>query len=55
VEDVRPISRTSPSTFWKIRYSSRSDTVTIMPGMRCPPITAGQRHVPHSGTPHRLM
>jgi hypothetical protein len=29
---VRPISRTSPSTCWKIRYSSRSDTAAIMPG-----------------------
>jgi hypothetical protein len=25
VEDARPISRTSPSVCWKIRYSSRSD------------------------------
>ena len=26
VEDVRPISRTKPSTCWKTKYSERSDT-----------------------------
>jgi hypothetical protein len=51
VEDVRPISRTSPSMCWKIRYSSRSDTAEIMPGYWRPSITAGQRPGQHSGTP----
>ena len=51
VGDVRPISKSSPSRCWKIRYNSRSDTVTIMPGLRWAPIAAGHRHVQHSGTP----
>jgi len=52
VEAVRPSSKTSPRTCWKIRYSSRSDTAAIMPGhRRRPPITAAQPHVPRSGTP----
>jgi hypothetical protein len=33
VEDVRPISGTSPSTWWKMKYSNRSDTATIMAGL----------------------
>jgi hypothetical protein len=28
--DVRPISRTSPITCWKMRYSNRRDTAAIM-------------------------
>ena len=52
VEDLRPSSRTSPSTCWKIRYSSRSDTAAIMPVRRRRPITAGQGRAPSSGTPH---
>ena len=32
-EDVRPISRISPSTCWKIRYDSRSDTLAIVPAV----------------------
>ena len=51
VEDVRRISRTSPSTCLKIRYSNRIDTVTIMLGLEGAPITAGQQRVPRSGTP----
>ncbi len=54
VQDVRPSSRTSPSTCPKIRYSSRSDTVAIMPDHWRPPITAAQRPVRRSGTPHAL-
>ena len=45
------MSRMRPSTCWKIRYSSRSDTSAIMPNQRRPRITAGQPHVPRSGTP----
>jgi hypothetical protein len=49
VLDVRAISRSSPSMCWKIRYKSRNDTAKIMPGRRGSSITAGQRHVHHSG------
>jgi hypothetical protein len=31
---------------------NRIHTAEIMPGLWCAPITAGQRHVQHSGTPH---
>jgi hypothetical protein len=51
VEDARPISKSSPSVCWKIRYSSRGDTAEIMPGNWRSSITAGQRHVQRSGTP----
>jgi len=51
VLDVRAISRSSPSMCWKIRCNSRNDTAKIMPGRRGSSITAGQRHVHHSGTP----
>ena len=51
VEDVRPISRSSPSTCWKIRYNSRNDTAEIMPGHWRSSITAGQRHVQHFWNP----
>ena len=40
---------------WKIRYTSRSDTADIMPGRWRPSITAGQRHVQHSGTPQVIF
>ena len=40
---------------WKIRYSNRSDTATIMPGLWRPPIASGQRHAPHSGTPQASL
>ena len=53
VLDVRAISRSSPSMCWKIRCNSRNDTAKIMPGRRGSSITAGQRHVHHSGTPYR--
>jgi hypothetical protein len=43
VEDVRLISRTSPSICRKIRYGRRSDTAAIMPNRRRLPITLGQR------------
>jgi transposase InsO family protein len=46
----RPSSRTNPSTWWKIKYNSRSDTATIMPEHRRPAITAAQRLVRRSGT-----
>jgi len=36
--DARNASRTSPSTFRKIRYSSRSDTAAIMPNPWATPI-----------------
>ena len=42
-EDVRPSSRTSPSTCRKIRYSNRNDTTVIVPERRSAPLTAGQR------------
>ena len=48
VEDVRPISRTSPSTCQKIRYSDRSDTAAIMPNRRLPLVSAP---APSSGIP----
>jgi hypothetical protein len=51
VEDVRPISRISPSTCWKSRYNTRSDTSAIMPGCLTSLITAGQGPCPTSGTP----
>jgi len=50
VVDVRPISRTNPSIWRKIRYSNRSDTAAIIPERLRAPITAGQRQVPRSGT-----
>ena len=53
VEDVRPSSRTSPSTCWKIKYSSRSDTAEIMPGRPRPSITAGQGPGLSIVEPHR--
>ena len=43
VEDVRPSSRTSPSTCGRSGRASRSDTAAIMPEHRRPPIIAGQR------------
>jgi hypothetical protein len=52
VEDVRPVSMSSPSTCWKTRYSSRSDMAAIMPNRWRPSITAGQQRAPRSGTPH---
>jgi hypothetical protein len=52
VEDGRPSSKTSLSTCRKSSYSSRSDTTTIMPDHRTPPITAAQQRVRRSGTPH---
>ena len=39
--DVRPISNSSPSTCWTMRYSNRSVTTTIMPDHHRPSITAG--------------
>ena len=47
VEDVRPSSRTSPSTCWKIRYNSRSDTAAIIPTSENPrsPLVSGVCHV----------
>jgi hypothetical protein len=59
VLEARPISRSSPSRCWKIRYDSRIDTAEIMPSRCRSSITAGQRQVQHSGTPQgsavRLM
>ena len=51
VVDVRPISRTKPSIWRKIRYRSRRDTAAIIPERLRAPITAGQRQVQGSGTP----
>jgi hypothetical protein len=51
VEDGRPSSKTSLSTCRKSRYSSRSDTTTIMPDRRRPPSTAAQQRARRSGTP----
>jgi hypothetical protein len=51
VADVRPSSRSSPSTCWKIRCNILNDTAEIMHGRCRSPITAGQRHVQHCGTP----
>ena len=50
VEDGRPSSKTSLSTCRKSRYSSRSDTATIMPDHRRPPVIAAQQHARRSGT-----
>ena len=50
-DDRRPIIRIRPSTCRKIRYSSRSDTMAIMPDRRGSPITAGQQGWPSFGTP----
>ena len=50
---VRPTSKPSLSTCGKSRYSSRSDTATIMPDHRRPPITAARQRARRSGTPHR--
>jgi hypothetical protein len=52
-EDVRPISRTSPSMCWKIRNSSRRVTVTIMPGHWKTPIIAGRQRY-RVLAPHRV-
>jgi hypothetical protein len=49
--DVRPSSTSSPSTCWKIKYNSRSDTAEIMPSRWRSSIVAGQRQVQHCGTP----
>jgi hypothetical protein len=54
VLDVRPISRSSPSRCWKIKYKSRNDTAEIMPGRCRSSITAGRRHVQRSGTPQAI-
>jgi hypothetical protein len=49
--DVRPISRTSPSTCQKIKYSNRGDTSEIMPSRWRSSIVAGQPQVQRYGTP----
>jgi hypothetical protein len=53
-EDVRPISRMSPSTCWKIRYKRRSDTSAIMHGALTSLVTAGQGTRRRHLEPHRL-
>ena len=49
VDVVRPSSKTSLRTCWKIRYNSRSDTAAIMPD-RWSPLVSSVCHVlePHS-------
>jgi len=40
VDVVRPSSKTSLRTCWKIRYNSRSDTAAIMPDRRSPLVSS---------------
>ena len=54
VLEAPPMSRSSPSRCWKIRYNSRIDTAEIMPNRCRSSITAGQRQVQHSGTPQAV-
>jgi len=56
--DARNASRTSPSTFRKIRYSSRSDTAAIMPNPWATPIIrpiADARRVRRRRRPDRAV